>query len=55
VKNNKFKSIENPDNYSGLGISNTKQRLELLYPSNYSLHINENKTEYHVSLKITLL
>ncbi len=38
----------------GLGLINIKRRLELLYPGNYNLIIDENETTYNVKLNINL-
>ncbi|PWG78474.1 sensor histidine kinase [Pararcticibacter amylolyticus] len=42
---------------SGIGMSNTRRRLDLLYPERYKLEIAENRDagEFRVSLKIFLL
>jgi len=37
---------------AGIGLKNVQRRLELLYGSNYTLDITENKNTYLVSLKI---
>jgi len=37
-----------------LGIKNTKMKLDLLYPEKYQLNINDNGTEYKISLKLQL-
>lgn len=37
---------------SGIGIQNVKQRLELLYPGEYNLEINESEHHYETLLKI---
>jgi hypothetical protein len=42
--------ITNP--YSGVGLENTKKRLNLLYNSKYQLEINEPDSEFKVYLKI---
>lgn len=39
---------------AGIGISNTKKRLELLYPTKYNLNINETPTEYNLLLNINI-
>jgi len=39
---------------NGLGLSNTKRRLELLYPETHSLEISTSATAYTVDLKIPL-
>ena len=40
--------------YSGLGLANIRRRLELLYSSHYSLHIQEDEASYTVHLAINL-
>ena len=39
---------------TGIGISNTAERLNLLYPDKYNLLIKEDKVTYSVNLSITL-
>ena len=36
----------------GIGISNTRRRLDLLYPGRHTLAIRQSETEYHIWLKI---
>ena len=43
------------DKAPGIGISNCRKRLELLYPSAHSLEITETEGWYRVNLKINLL
>jgi sensor histidine kinase YesM len=38
----------------GIGLSNVKRRLELLYGENFSLKIKEEKNIYHVNLQLRL-
>lgn len=38
----------------GLGLKNVKRRLELLYPGNYELDINQDEREYSVRLNLIL-
>ncbi len=38
----------------GLGLSNVKKRLAILYPGTYSLNITEDVMSFHVSVKIPL-
>ncbi len=39
----------------GIGLQNLKRRLELLYPQNYSLEIEQQETIYSVKLKIEII
>lgn len=50
------KPAVSPDNTAakGLGLSNVKKRLEILYPGNHSLNISEDIMSYNVELKIPL-
>jgi sensor histidine kinase YesM len=43
------------ENSGGIGIKNTKHRLDLIYPSKHLLTIKETETDYTVSLHINLL
>ena len=45
------KELEPPQ---GIGIRNTKQRLEMLYPGNHTLKIVQNSDHFRVNLKIKL-
>jgi two-component system, LytTR family, sensor kinase len=55
VKNYK-KKIESPDlsNNNGIGISNVKRRLELIYQDKHELTIFNTDEKYHTKLKIEL-
>lgn len=55
VVNNKVNVQKEIAERSGLGIENTKHRLNLIYPSNHLLVINETEKEFSVSLYINLL
>jgi LytS/YehU family sensor histidine kinase len=55
VKNNKHKnSLLKPAENTGIGINNSRRRLELLYRNRYSLDIDDNESTYTVNLKINL-
>lgn len=41
-------------NQTGIGLANTKKRLDLMYPSKYKLQISEENGEYWVQLSILL-
>ncbi len=49
VSNNKVESIQLQ---SGIGLQNTIERLNLLYPKNHELSIDDSKEKYTVTLKI---
>ena len=42
------------DESSGIGLNLIKKRLELIYPNNYQLDIDESDNNFSVSLKIKL-
>ncbi len=48
---NKFRKNRDDEN-SGFGLRNVQKRLDLLYPDNYSLKINEEIDKYQISLTI---
>jgi len=54
VVNNKVDIQRDISESSGLGIENTKHRLNLIYPSKHLLVMDETKTEFSVSLSINL-
>ena len=56
VFNTKPEMIQkDPERYKeGIGVSNIKRQLELLYPERYTLQIDEKPTSYSVDLKIDL-
>lgn len=54
VSNNKVAVRENDENKSGLGIGNTKSRLHLLYPGRHTLVIEDNQSNFVVSLEMEL-
>ena len=45
--------MPNPEK-GGVGLANVKQRLKLLYDSNYTLHIQDDADTYNVELTIPL-
>lgn len=53
IRNSKFKKKESTEKvYSGIGLSNIKKSLELLYRNDFVLNIKENEKEYEVQLTI---
>ena len=54
VFNNKVNSRHETETSGGLGISNAKKRLALLYPEKHNLIIEDKETEYTVDLYIIL-
>lgn len=53
IKNSKHKNKEKFDkSYSGIGLTNIKKSLELLFQNNYTLDINDNDKEFEVQLTI---
>jgi len=53
IKNNKgiVDEVEK-DDYKGIGLQNVKRRLELLYPDNHELYIEEQDENFTVNLKL---
>jgi len=47
-------SPESREEHSGIGIENSRKRLDLIFGENYSLEIEDAKEEYHVQLTIPL-
>jgi hypothetical protein len=55
IQNSKGVSgIKTPDEYSGLGLENTRKRLALLYPSKHKLIITDEGSTFDVKLSIKL-
>lgn len=54
VVNNKVNVQQSVSEKSGLGIENTKHRLDLIYPSKHLLIINDSEKQFAVSLHINL-
>ena len=48
------KSVQNKDQASGIGLSNVKRRLDLLYPGRYVLEVYEEKDLYNCKLELDL-
>jgi LytS/YehU family sensor histidine kinase len=53
VKNSKTDKTRDEE-FSGIGIENTRKRLELLYGENYNLEIIDNKDLFTVNLSVPL-
>ncbi len=54
VANNKVNLTKQKEHGTSIGIKNTKQRLELLYPAKHLLVITETVTKFNVSMEISL-
>jgi len=55
IKNSKHNNKENLDkSYSGIGLTNIKQSLKLLFGNDYLLNIHESDKEYDVQLTIPI-
>jgi len=54
VENSKYRQHAKKKDASGLGLSNIKERLEILYPAKHELIINESESVYKIYLNITL-
>jgi signal transduction histidine kinase len=54
VSNNKVTTQQQTTERSGLGIENTRSRLQLIYPAKHLLTINESDKYFEVSLHINL-
>lgn len=52
VKNTKEIRIAERKDAGGIGLKNLRRRLELQYPGNHELEINDGKTEFEVILRI---
>jgi hypothetical protein len=56
IRNSKHKKTEQPDkSYSGIGLSNIRKSLELLFLNNYTLLINETEKDFEAQLNIPML
>lgn len=54
VINNKVTVVVSEESRNGIGIENTRSRLELLYPYAYELVITEDEKQFTVKLNIEL-
>ena len=54
ISNNKPEQRNDPASKKGIGLTNVKKRLQLLYPGTHSLCITENEMSYEVAMKIAL-
>ncbi|MCC6684939.1 MAG: sensor histidine kinase, partial [Bacteroidia bacterium] len=55
IKNSKATDIKKEVQAGGIGLENVKRRLNLLYPQQHELTIENKENEYHVQLKINKL
>jgi LytS/YehU family sensor histidine kinase len=51
---NKKVHIHHAEKHSGLGIANAKKRLQLLYPGEHTLRIEDNKEDFRVFVTLKL-
>ena len=51
---NKIEQDDNTNFKKGIGVSNTKSQLQLLYPNKHQLKIIEEEFSYHVKLRVDL-
>lgn len=54
VKNNKVRTNVSEDEKSGIGIENTRKRLEMIYPGRHKFEIEETAREFSVVLTLQL-
>lgn len=55
LMNGKVQNKESGKANAGIGISNVRQRLELLYPSRYDLQVREEEEVFVVDLRVELI
>ena len=55
IINGKASSKQNLADQSGIGISNVRQRLDLLYKEKYDLQIREDEEVFVVDLRLELI
>lgn len=54
IQNSKSTVIDRKEINSGLGLVNTKKRLDILYPDTYELSIQETEKTYHLTLILNI-
>lgn len=54
IKNQKVKTLSFPEEKNEIGLENTKQRLQLVYPGRHELQLHESDTTFEVTLQIRL-
>lgn len=54
IENNKDTNIHKNSPFGGIGVKNVEKRLNLLYPANHSLKIEDRENSFFVSLSINL-
>ncbi|MEL6535995.1 MAG: histidine kinase [Bacteroidota bacterium] len=55
-KNSRWPELakSSPKESSGIGMENVRQRIQLMYPNQHQLEVNQTETEFHISLSLTL-
>ena len=54
VENSCEKGIQTTEQHGGIGMSNVKRRLELLYPDAHKLEVNEGADSFKINLKLKI-
>lgn len=55
VENSKIPKNTNNEEKSGIGLQNLQRRLDLSYPDNYTLNVEDNPQSYSVTLNLNLI
>ncbi|MEM6843234.1 MAG: histidine kinase [Bacteroidota bacterium] len=55
VRNTVNQEVQQKDPYSGIGLTNIRKRLDLLYPKKYQLEVSHDSDYYQVRLAIRLI